>query len=330
MHKVEISRKTIIFAVIFIIFLYFLWIVKDLILSLLIAFILMSALRPGVKVLEARGVPRRLGVIVVYFSFLLIFIYLFSIVIPPIVSETTSLVKSLPEILRGFLSPQVITWLQLESLTQYIPNVTREAFEIVSGIFSNIFFIVTTLVFGFYFLLEENIIRRFIMRFFEDKKTENIILVFENAEKRMSSWFWGEITLMFVVGLLTFIGLNLIGMKYALALAVLAGLLEVVPNLGPILSAIPAILIGLSVSYLTGIATLALYFIVQQLENTVIVPFVMKRAVGLDPIVTLIAIIVGGKIGGVLGVLLAIPIVLFVGTFLMEIRRNKGLFEDLF
>ena len=165
--------------------------------------------------------------------------------------------------------------------------------------------------------------KNFLTQFFSDEKTNRVVSIFEKVEKRMNAWFWGEAVLMVLVGLLTFLGLNLIGMKYALPLAVLAGLLEVVPNLGPVISAVPAALVGFSQSYMMGIAALALAFIVQQLENNLIVPFVMKKAVGLNPIITLIALVVGGKLAGVLGVLLAIPISLFVETVLVEILATK-------
>ena len=124
---------------------------------------------------------------------------------------------------------------------------------------------------------------------------------------------------MTVVGLLTYVGLNLIGIRYALALAVLAGLLEAVPNLGPTLSSVPAILLGFATSPVMGFAAIALYFIVQQLENNIIVPVVMKKAVGLNPIITLLALLIGGKMGGVLGILLAIPITVFLETVLIEV-----------
>ena len=123
---------------------------------------------------------------------------------------------------------------------------------------------------------------------------------------------------MTVVGTLTYVGLLLVGVRYALPLAVLAGLLEVVPNIGPVISAIPAIIIGFSQNYFTGFSATALYIIVQQLENNLIVPIIMKKAVGLNPILTLIALLLGGRIGGILGVLLAIPILLFVETILHE------------
>jgi predicted PurR-regulated permease PerM len=134
---------------------------------------------------------------------------------------------------------------------------------------------------------------------------------------------------MTVVGLLNFIGFSLIGIKYALPLAVLAGLLEVVPNIGPTIAALPAFLIGISISNYTGVAALAVAFLVQQLENNLIVPVIMRHAVGLNPIITLIVLVIGGKIGGVLGLLLAIPAFLFVESILLEVLRDRRLTEKL-
>lgn len=139
----------------------------------------------------------------------------------------------------------------------------------------------------------------------------------------MSSWFWGEIVLMTIVGVFTYIGLVFIGVPYALPLAVFAGLLEIVPNIGPIISAIPAVIIGFSQSYFAGFSAMALYIIVQQLENSVIVPAIMKKAVGLNPVLTLVALLLGGRIGGMLGVLLSIPILLFAETLLREYIPSK-------
>ena len=137
----------------------------------------------------------------------------------------------------------------------------------------------------------------------------------------MSGWFWGEIILMIVVGTMIYVGLSIIGMKYALALAVLAGLFEVIPNLGPITSSIPAILIGLSYSPIFGLYCAILYLVIQQLENNLIVPIVMKKATGLHPIVTLIVMVIGGKLAGIMGVILAIPTAIFIETILIEVNK---------
>lgn len=317
-YTIEISSRTIVFAVFFVLLLRFLWLVQDVIFSLFIAFIIMSALKPHVSFLEKNKIPRFLAAFFVYFLFLTLFFSLFFLVLPPLVIESTQLFRVLPSILDQF-APTIMSLFNLDSVFQYLPNIANQFVSIVRGIFSNAVFFISTLFFGFYFLLEENVIRKIVARFFSEEKAKTSSVVFDKAEKRLNSWFWGEITLMTVVGLMTYIGLSLIGIRYVLALSVLAGLLEVVPNLGPTLSSIPAIILGFSHSPIIGLAVIAMYFIVQQLENNLVVPVVMKKAVGLNPIITLIALLIGGKLGGLLGVLLAIPITVFLETILIEI-----------
>lgn len=321
-QRIEISLRTILITIGVLLGLYIVWTVADLLYSLFIAFILMSALRPLVRHLESRKIPHILSVALVYLCFILFFSFLLFMVIPPLVSETISLAASLPGIIKQ-LNPNLDGLANIDALTRYIPDVTNQAFKLLGGLFSNAIFVISTLFFGFYFLIEENMIMRFLQQFMNEKRAQSFTEIVEKAEKRTSSWFWGELTLMTVVGLLTFIGLNIIGMRFAVPLAVLAGLLEVVPNIGPMISAIPAFLIGVSHSYVLGISSIILYIIVQQLENNVIVPVIMKKAVGINPIVSLIVLIVGGRIGGVLGVLLSIPAYLVLETIIMEYVKSR-------
>lgn len=296
------------------------WYIRDILFSLLIAFIIMSSLRPGVAFLTAKKVPRPLAIGITFTFFILFFVSLISLIIPPIVIETTNLIQNLPIIIDTTI-PYFQETTLFDNWTSYIPNVTNNIFGVVSAVFSNTLFIMTTLFFGLYFLLEENLASRFFHHYFPKQTADRIVSTFQTAEKRMSSWFWGELTLMIVVGTMTYIGLTLIGVKYALPLAILAGLLEVVPNIGPVISAIPAIIIGFSQSVFAGFSSLALYIVVQQLENNLIVPVIMRRAVGINPILTLLALLIGGRVGGVLGILLAVPLFLFIETIIHEYVR---------
>jgi len=216
------------------------------------------------------------------------------------------------------INSPILTSLNVGSLAQYFPNITNQALVIVGGVFTNAIFFMSTLFFSMYLTIEKNILATLLLSFAGKETAERWIGTVHRIEKRMNAWFWGELTLMTAIGVLTFIGLNLIGVKYALPLAIIAGVLEVVPNIGPILSTVPAFFVALTGSYFLGFSTIALYFIVQQLENNFIVPYIMRKAVGLHPIITLIALVVGGRIGGVLGVLLAIPLTLVFETIIMD------------
>ena len=321
-QKIEISSKTIIFTVLFLLSLQMLWQIRELIFSLFIAFIIAGALKPGVDYLEKRKIPRALASFLIYLFFILLIVGIFNLILPPLVIEISHLFKNLPFIIKRTFPSAPINFFT-NFFTQNLPGIANQAFDIIKGIFSNVIFVTSTLFFGFYFILDNHLIKKLLGSFFEDSEVNRIEYIIDKGQKRMASWFWGEAILMLVIGVMTYIGLTVIGMKYVLALSVLAGLLEVVPTLGPITSAVPSFLIGLSYSPVLGASTIALNFIIQQLENNLIVPFIMKKVVGLHPIVTLIALIIGGKLAGIIGVILAVPTTIFVETVLIEIQKGR-------
>jgi len=321
-YKVEVSAKTIVFAVFFLLLLALLWVVRNLMLSLFIAFIIMSAVKPPVLFLEQRKVPRRLGVLGIFILLILFFSFLLVWVIPPIVSETVLLLRHLPSMI-GAVNPAIIEYVNLDSLSQYVPNITTQAIQIIQTLFSNVMFVMTTLFFSIYLTIEDGFVEKTLLQFFSEKEARSVSVILKKTEKRLGSWLLGELFLMLIVGFLTYIGLTLIGVRYALPLSIIAGLLEVVPNIGPTVSTIPAFIVAIAQSYFLGFASIALYFIIQQLENNLIVPYVMKKAIGLNPIVTLISLIVGGQLFGILGIILSIPLTLFLETLLVEVLNTK-------
>ncbi|PIY68675.1 hypothetical protein COY90_04645 [Candidatus Roizmanbacteria bacterium CG_4_10_14_0_8_um_filter_39_9] len=321
-HKIEISAKTILFTAGLLLILNLVWIMKDLLLSLFIAFIIMSAVKPLVHWLENRRVPRRVATIVLFLLLTCGFVLIFSLILPPLIVETALLIKHLPQMIAS-LNPSIQNYINISSLTQYAPNITNQAFTFVRSVFSNAMFVTTTIFFSIYFTIEENAIYQLLNRFLTEKQVETVQHAVVAIEKRLGSWLLGELVLMIVVGVMTYIGLALMGVNYALPLALVAGLLEVVPNLGPTLAAAPAFIVAVSQSVFLGVSTIALSFIVQQTENNLIVPYVMKKVVGLNPIITLIAFIMGGQLFGILGVLLAIPFTLFIETIFIEIFKKS-------
>ncbi len=322
---VEISWKTIVFSVIFLLGLYFFYLIRDLIFSLFIAFIFRSALLPIVQKVRRLGVPHLIASVLVFFVFLSAFVLFFSFVLPPLVIETSNFIKSIPQYL-SVISPDQeysLNNFNLNSSLNFLPNFTSGFLSVLSSVFSNIFFVIMTLFLSLYFIIQENFIRDILVNFLGEKHIDTVVEVSLKIEKRLASWLWGQLFLMFVIGLLTYIGLSFLNIKYALALAVLAGLLEVVPNVGPVLSLIPAFLIALSNSYLQAVSVVGLYFFIQQFENTLIVPLIMRKAVGLNPIMTLLALVIGGRLGGVLGIILSIPVLISLQIILFEFLSRK-------
>ena len=316
LSKIEISHKTIIFTAIFIAAIWFVFQIREILFLLFIAFIIMSALRPTVEWLEKRRIP---SIISILFMYILVFgVIGLSLVgtIPSLVVQFSHLTQALP----SFISRVMPYWnIDMNAFSQQIAPLSQNLLKLTVSIFANIITIVTVLVFTFYLLLERKHMEELLASFMAEENAKRVNHVLKNIEQRMGSWVQGELFLMVIIGVFAYIGLVLLRVDFALPLAILSGLLEIVPTVGPIISAIPAVIIGLAGSPVLALSVVLLFFIIHQAENTLIVPFVMKKSVGLPPLLTIIALMIGGKLAGIAGAILAVPVVLVIQEILQEV-----------
>jgi len=317
-RKIEISHRTIIFAVLFLIFLWLLYYIRDLILELFVALLIMAILNPLVTRLSKFKIPRAISVFIVYLVVFGVFGAAIAGIIPPLVEQTTSFVNNLPKYLSslgigGYINEQITG--QLLSQLGSIPG---QIVKVGISVFSNVVAVITVLILAFYLLLARNKLEDQLGLFFGDDKKRELGRIIDLLESRLGGWARGALTLMALVGVSNYIGLVILGIPFALPLAILSGLLEIIPYLGPVVAAIPAVIIGLSISPLMGLAVAALAFLIQQLENYLFVPKVMEKSVGVSPIITLLALAVGFRIAGVVGVVISVPVVLAVQVLLKE------------
>lgn len=318
--KIEISVKTILIGIAFFLILRFAWDMKDMLLSLFIAYIVMSASKPQVEMLVKKGVPRGVAVLCVFLSFFIILGLIISWIIPPFVNETILFIDHFPTIVEGVRTAVPINF-EIPSLTQYLPSVTNNFIGIIGALFSNAAFFISTLFFSVYLTLDADILTSVLSKYVGTQQLEKILKIEEHIEKRLGRWLLGQLLLMTIIGIATYIGLLLLGVKYALPLGIIAGLLEAIPNLGPTVAAIPAFLVGFSQLPLLGFFTLLLAIGIQQLENHIVVPIIMKQVVGLHPIITLIVLVIGGRYAGILGMLLSIPLALVIETIITGLQE---------
>lgn len=318
--KVEITHKTILFTIGILILGWFLLQIEEILLLLFLAFILMSALKVAVDTLERFKIPRLLSILLVYGILLSSLIFIGTATLPGLIAQTVLFWQQLPVILNRFLP---FFSLNLEFLTTQITPVSGDLIKVTFAFFSNLFTLLNLLVLTFYFLLERQSLEKNFIALFGQTNGNKLIKIFQRIEERLGYWVRGQFILMMLIGLSVFIGLTILKVDYALPLAITAGLLEIVPIVGSIISALPAVLVALTVSPALALAVLALYFIINQLEGNLIVPTVMKRAVGFSPLVTLIALMIGGKIAGITGALLAVPLVVILQAILQEISAEK-------
>lgn len=329
-QEIKISTSTVLEAFAILGLLYFLFLIRDIVILLFVAFILMSVLSPAVDFLEKKGMPRFLNILFLYLlliSFLIIFI---QAVADPLVKESQSFISGFPKVLENFLrSVKLPLSFDVNQWTSVIADLFGKFFgQIISAplflvkigaeVFGGIVALVSVLVITFYLLLDGAKIKKFVSLFFAIDKREKVLLAVNTIEKKLGDWLRGELVLMLAVGLLTFVGLTLLDIKFALPLAVLAGLLEIVPNIGPIFSMLPPLIIGLSESPLKALAVVVLFLFVQQSENNLLVPLIMKKAVGLHPLFIILALIIGGKLLGPAGVILAVPLAVVFWVVFVE------------
>jgi len=318
--KIEISHRTIVFILGLLALLWLIVQIREILFLLFISFILMSTFRPLIDRWEKWRLPRALGILLLYGIVFGLFSSALAGVIPSLVIQSTRLMQSLP----GLVTKLLPYWdINLQSFIQQAAPLGENIVRLTVGIFSNIVTTITVLVFTFYFLLERSRLEKFLLEMLGAEVGKRTIDIIQKVEKSLGSWLLGEFVLMFCIGLFSYLGLLLLKVDFALPLAILAGLLEIVPTIGPIISGIPAVLVALTTSPLLALATVALYFILHQTENNLLVPLVMRKAVGLPPLVTIVALMVGGKLAGLAGAVLAVPIVVMLQVILSELLAKK-------
>lgn len=331
-HKIEISVKSIIYTILILLGIYFTYQIRDIILFVFIGVMVMAAINPLVAALERLKLGRGLSIAISYILLILIISLFIALVIPPLISQVISIVTQIPippDIANLFIHNSF----SLQDL-QVIANQLTSVPKIINAIgsaFSGVIIFFSLLVLSFYLLVERSHLSKYLKTFYKNPakaaKAERFIT---QVELEIGAWVRAEFILMLVVGTLTFIGLSLLGIKYALALAIIAGLLEILPNIGPTLSAIPAVIVAyLTVSPLMGGVIVILYILIQQLENNLIVPVVMRQTVGLSPVITIILLLIGYRLAGVTGAALAIPLFLAGKVIAVKLVELKDQIEEM-
>lgn len=285
-----------------------------------VAFILMSAFKPWADFLEKYRVPRIISVLLIYIFLVVAIAWGTSSVLPSLVTQTIHLGENLP----GYLHT-VVPFLKIDQqvITQQIAPIGENIVKLTIGVFSNIITLFSLIIISFYLLIERKRLIDHLSNFMSEAESKKWAEIISKIEERLGAWVRGQLMLGVMIGIMTFIGLTLLDIPYTLSLSILAGILEIVPIIGPIISAIPAILIALTISPVLAMIAAVAYFVIQQSESHVIVPLVMKQTVGLPPLATIISLMIGAKIAGVGGALLAIPMVVAGATLVTEYIKMR-------
>jgi len=292
--------------------------ILDVIAMVFISVLITLAICPLVDWLEKHKIKRGLSAITILLTFFGLIITLAVSVAVPLVSQTEQFIQKLPALVER-VSPLKF---DVNSFSPQISQVPNQVFKIAIGTFSGFITIFAVIVLSYYMIQEMHRLKNYFTYWFADKGDRYYQIV-EKLELEIGHWIRGETFLMLIVGVLSYLGYVIIGLPYAIALGVIAGLLELVPNVGPTVAAIPAALVGFSISPTHGIGALVVAIVVQQLENNLIVPKVMQKITGLNPIVTLISMMIGFRLGGPLLAVLSLPVVISARVIFAHIKLNK-------
>jgi len=321
-QKVEITYRTIIFTVLFLISLLVLWQLRTLILTVFLCFLFMEGLHPAINWLEKTKIPRVLAILLVYLFIIAALSFSVVGVIPDLVDQSTVLIKNLPTALKN-IDILGLNFVDFSSQLKILENLPGNITSLVVAIFSNLLSIFVFFVITFYLLLERKNFDKYLKSIF-GQRSINAIAVFNQLEKRLGMWVSAQLTLMLIIGILSYLGYVIIGVNFALPLAIIAGILELVPNIGPTIASILAGIFGLTISPITGVLAVIWGIIVQQLENNFIVPKIMKEAIGINPLITILLIASGAKLGGVVGAIIALPLYITVETIYRALNTEKN------
>jgi predicted PurR-regulated permease PerM len=374
---VNITPGSVFKGILVILGLWFLYFIKDIVLVVLLAVVLASAIEPLVLWFNKYKIRRLPAVIVTYIALFSIFAGLFYFFVPSVLNEASDFLSSVPKYLESTTlwnplnvnqtdvsnSQQVVKNLSesisnpkqfaqtiaenaqlkdnistnangsfgigdlVRSIQSIASNLSEGFVKIVSAVFGGVLSFILIVVISFYLAVQEDGVAKFLQLITPVKREKYVVDLWRRSQRKIGYWMQGQLLLGVLVAVLVYLGLTILGIKNALLLAALTGVLEIIPLFGPIIAAIPAALTGFVDGGVTmGLLVIGLYIIVQQFENHLIYPLVVKKIVGVSPILVILSLIIGAKLAGFMGIVLSVPIISAVMEFVEDLDKRKQLF----
>lgn len=338
--RVSITARTILTAVLILLAIYLLWWIRGTVLLVLTSVVLASAMEPGVIFFSKRHVPRVISVLFMYvfvFGVLFGFIYFF---LPPIINQTAGFLTTIPEYLNTLNLPAALTGAiplgtdlsQSQSVLQTLLEI-RSAFsagssqgtlQFLSTIFGGIFSLGLVAVLSFYFAIQETGIEDFLRLVTPSQQEPYILDLWNRARVKIGQWMQGQLIMSLIMSVTIYLGLLLFQIPDALLIAAFTAAAELIPIFGSLIAAIPAVIIAFTSGGIFKAAMVAGLFIVANIfESNLVHPLVVRKVVGVPPLLVILAIIIGGQLAGFLGVLLAVPMAAVLREVVSDFDKRK-------
>lgn len=334
--QVEISFTSLLMVIGTLVGLWLLYYLRDIAMLVFIAFILASGLGPVLRTLQKYKIPQVVSIVLTLVMVIGLVVLVGFLVLPALFQQIESFLRHLPSVIgraTEVITGSSVTQSQAQDYTSQIvstlssnvQSISTNALQVGLGIFSGFVSAVTVIVMSFYFILERDQIYKGMELLMPHNDFIRVRNILQKVEHKLGMWIRGQLLLGLIIGVASYVGLVALGLhQYALPLAIIAAVLELVPIIGPVISAIPAAVIALTVNPALAIAVLILYLVIQQLESHLIVPKLMEKAVGLNPLFVIISLLAGGALLGMLGALIAVPFAVVIAIILEDIREYEG------
>jgi predicted PurR-regulated permease PerM len=316
-----------------------LYLIRDTLLLVYVAVLIAIGLSPLVETIERHHVavrlrlPRWAAILALYLLFVAAVISIGALVLPPLASQARDLWAAAPELLhraqvwliqRGVLGREITVVEAVQQAPGAGSDAVGTVLGAVWGIVGGVFGVVTILIVAFYMMVDSaNIVRTFV-RAFPRSERARVSDACGDVSAKVSAWLAGQLFLGLIIGTTAAIGLGLMGVPYFYVLALIAGVGELIPIVGPLLSAIPAIAVAFSVSPALALGVMVFFVLQQQFENHLLVPRIMSRQVGVSPIIVIISLLIGGSLLGIIGAILAVPTAAILHVVYQKVTDSLG------
>ncbi len=346
-QNITIESGTLFRVLVFVLGAYVAYELRALVVLVLAAVVLASVIEPGTRWFMRRRLPRPTAVVLMYIIILGFIISFFTFILPPLFSETVNALNGLPKSvktaeiisakdsfssIRSFF-PDLPSSISLGDVTNLIvgaiSNFSGGVFDTVTGFVGGVVGLILIIVVSFYLAVREDGVGEFLDIIVPLKYEKHVKDLWRRTQNKIGRWMQGQLILALIVGFLTYAGLSLLGMvftdiRHPLLLAFVAAAFELIPVVGLVLSAVPAFLFAtLDGGLGLGLIVIALYLIIQQIESHVIYPLVVRKIIGVPPLLVILALVAGAQLAGIIGALLAVPVAVALVEILADMERKK-------
>ena len=327
----DISWGTILKLAVAFFTLYIIYLIRDILVWVIFGLIISVLFNPAIDFLQKRHLPRVLATILIYVMLFGILGFLIFSTAPLFISESQQFSQVFPEYFEKIAPPLKGLGIEAfesfekfsQAFEQSLTKASANIFSALGAIFGGIFSTITIFAIALFLSLEERGIDR-VVAILSPKRYEAFVLnLWSRSQKKVSGWFAARLLCSLFVGLMTFLTCYVLNIKYAVSFGFLAGVLNIIPIIGPIITGVAIVLLVILTSWTKALFFLIAFLIIQQIEGNILNPVLTRKFIGLPPVLVLVSVIAGAKLWGVMGALLAIPITGILFEFLRDFLKKR-------